>query len=56
MRANFWDYEGNDDARKWLGILVRVQYWWKEGRARQRLQVLHDIMLQLRLDEVAYIA
>lgn len=43
MRVDLWDDEGTDRAGKRLGMLVRVQYWWKEEQGVWS-QILHDIM------------
>lgn len=43
MRVDLWDDEGTDSGGERLGILVKVQYWWKEERGVWS-QILHDIM------------
>jgi hypothetical protein len=44
MRVDLWDDEGTDNRGKGLGILVKVQYWWKEDLPGEWLQILHDII------------
>lgn len=44
MRVDLWDDDGTNDEGKGLGILVKVQYWWKQGPPGEWLQILHDIM------------
>lgn len=44
MRVDLWDDEGTDSEGEALGILVKVQYWWKEVLSGEWLQILHDIM------------
>lgn len=43
MRVDLWDDEENDLKGKAQGILVKVQYWWRE-ESGVWLQILHDIM------------
>lgn len=43
MRVDLWDDEGTDRGGERLGILVKVQYWWKEEKGLWS-QILHDIM------------
>lgn len=44
MRVDLWDDEGTDKEGRLLGILVKVQYWWKEGLPGEWMQILHDII------------
>lgn len=44
MRVDLWDDEGEDFEGRALGILVKVQYWWKQDVAGEWLQILHDIL------------
>ncbi|KAG8167345.1 hypothetical protein KVR01_003034 [Diaporthe batatas] len=44
MRVDLWDDEGTGSEGEALGILVKVQYWWKEGLPGEWSQILHDIM------------
>lgn len=43
MRVDLWDDEGTGRGCERLGILVKVQYWWKEEKGLWS-QILHDIM------------
>lgn len=43
MRVDLWDDEGTDRGGERLGMLVKVQYWWKEEKGVWS-QILHDIM------------
>lgn len=43
MRVDLWDDEGTARGGERLGILVKVQYWWKEERGVWS-QIFHDIM------------
>lgn len=43
MRVDLWDDEGTDRGGETLGMLVKVQYWWREELGSWS-QILHDIM------------
>lgn len=43
LRVDLWDDEGVDELGNKKGILVKVQYWWREEND-EWLQILHDIM------------
>lgn len=43
MRVDLWDDEGTGRDGETLGLLVKVQYWWREEMGSWT-QILHDIM------------
>lgn len=43
LRVDLWDDEGVDESGLKKGLLVKVQYWWRE-EDNEWLQILHDIM------------